>query len=556
MIDTGCTKTLLPPSFNQYAVGEPIGGKHRIQLGGKKQELVAESQRVVHLPVRDINGQIKIMVENCAISSQARYPLLGWSKRPIIRGFKEYRGDAIRVKGVYGEEFLVPIEEGSDMPVLSVEEQHVAERLSVRGEVAGVASSQIFELGGATDLNPQEVKLMDEAARARVLRLLHSRLAHATGRRLYLTLQEKGWSGIFTEAACSKVQCPTCEILNRRKVRIPSVADLKRETLKAGEIAYQDLIHMPHGIGGYEYASIIVDAHSRRISAKALKLKSEAIDHCIWYINRLQTKNMKVREWRSDNGGEFINGEYQTFLRSKGVTHETGAPYTPQSQGLVERANGTFKRLMGKTLRSLGLPINVWPALVPGVVQSLNNVVHATLGESPNRRLRESGADVLPTLVVGDLVTMVDPQDRTVFEGFFGGWTNDRSASVVARGPQGGWIMKRAHPTALKLLAWSGGGRIPQPAGGRLGVPSTTASAKKAIAEPNDISYEDVDGDEYIVAEEGDICGEEEYSRAQRNTDTVELSKGTGIVAKGRSGEWVVAKVLKDGKRMLQVAIL
>ena len=117
VIDTGCTKTLLPPSFNKYAVGKPIGGRHRIQLGGKKQELIAESQRVVHLPVQDIDGNIKIMVEHCAISSQARYPLLGWSKRAIIRGFKEYRGDAIRVQGVGGEEFLVPIEEGRDMPV-------------------------------------------------------------------------------------------------------------------------------------------------------------------------------------------------------------------------------------------------------------------------------------------------------------------------------------------------------------------------------------------------------------------------------------------------------
>ena len=77
VVDTGCTRTLLPISFMKYAVGEPIGGRHKVLLGGKKQYLIAETQRVVHLPVRDVDGRVRLMVERCALSSEARFPLLG-----------------------------------------------------------------------------------------------------------------------------------------------------------------------------------------------------------------------------------------------------------------------------------------------------------------------------------------------------------------------------------------------------------------------------------------------------------------------------------------------
>jgi transposase InsO family protein len=162
---------------------------------------------------------------------------------------------------------------------------------------------------------------------------------------------------MFTERECCDVHCAACKIVNRRNVKVPAVKDARRESLKPGELAYQDLIKMPKGLGAFLYASVIVDAHTRRVAAKALKSKDEAIDHCISYVRRLETEGMQVKEWRSDNGGEFANEEYKAFLRSKGISQEFGAPYTPQSQGLVERANGVFKRLMEKVLRSLGLPV-------------------------------------------------------------------------------------------------------------------------------------------------------------------------------------------------------
>ena len=46
----------------------------------------------------------------------------------------------------------------------------------------------------------------------------------------------------------------------------------------------------------------------------------------------------------SDNGPQFIAGDFKKFIRLSGMTHVRTSPYYPQSNGKLERFNGTFKR--------------------------------------------------------------------------------------------------------------------------------------------------------------------------------------------------------------------
>ena len=43
-----------------------------------------------------------------------------------------------------------------------------------------------------------------------------------------------------------------------------------------------------------------------------------------------------------DQGGEFMRQEFQMFLTSKDVTHQTSIPHTPQYNGHAERFNQTI----------------------------------------------------------------------------------------------------------------------------------------------------------------------------------------------------------------------
>jgi hypothetical protein len=50
-------------------------------------------------------------------------------------------------------------------------------------------------------------------------------------------------------------------------------------------------------------------------------------------------KSIKIL--RTDGGGEY-HGAMATYLKQEGIVHETNAPYTPEQNGVSERANRTL----------------------------------------------------------------------------------------------------------------------------------------------------------------------------------------------------------------------
>jgi transposase InsO family protein len=47
---------------------------------------------------------------------------------------------------------------------------------------------------------------------------------------------------------------------------------------------------------------------------------------------------MSVKAIRTDNGTEFM-GEFATIIKNNGIVHQTTDPYSPQSNGIIERYN-------------------------------------------------------------------------------------------------------------------------------------------------------------------------------------------------------------------------
>ena len=54
-------------------------------------------------------------------------------------------------------------------------------------------------------------------------------------------------------------------------------------------------------------------------------------------VENLSEKKIKI--FRSDNGGEFIGGEFKSFCKEVGNKRELSTPYNPQQNGVVERKN-------------------------------------------------------------------------------------------------------------------------------------------------------------------------------------------------------------------------
>lgn len=58
-------------------------------------------------------------------------------------------------------------------------------------------------------------------------------------------------------------------------------------------------------------------------------------------LNILRTA-LKIKKFRSDNGSEYTSGVFTDFCKSHGIMQEFSSTYTPQQNGVAERANQTL----------------------------------------------------------------------------------------------------------------------------------------------------------------------------------------------------------------------
>ena len=69
---------------------------------------------------------------------------------------------------------------------------------------------------------------------------------------------------------------------------------------------------------------------------------------------------VSIRTLRSDNAREYLSQQFQTFMSSNGILHQTSCPHTPQQNGVVERKN----RHLVETTRTLllhgNVPLRFW----------------------------------------------------------------------------------------------------------------------------------------------------------------------------------------------------
>lgn len=97
----------------------------------------------------------------------------------------------------------------------------------------------------------------------------------------------------------------------------------------------------------------------------------------------------------SDNGPQFIARDFKEFIRISGMTHVRTSPFYPQSNGKIERWNGSMKR---ECIRP-GTPLSMNDAhcLVAGYVDHYNTVrLHSAIGYvAPRDKLKGRAPGIL-----------------------------------------------------------------------------------------------------------------------------------------------------------------
>ena len=81
---------------------------------------------------------------------------------------------------------------------------------------------------------------------------------------------------------------------------------------------------------------------------------------------------MKVKCLRSDNGGEYIDGEFSEYCAAQGIRMKKTIPGTPQQNGVAERMNRTLNEPARSMRLHAGLPKTFWADAVSTAAYLIN----------------------------------------------------------------------------------------------------------------------------------------------------------------------------------------
>jgi transposase InsO family protein len=129
----------------------------------------------------------------------------------------------------------------------------------------------------------------------------------------------------------------------------------------------------------YRYVMTVVDLFSKYAYAKPLRDKEgKTVAKAMKEILEAN-KNPKVIQ--ADNGSEFISEEFKELCDRKGIKIIHSKPYTPSTQGAIERFNKTLKEKLH--WYKLQYATTKWIDILDKMITNYNNSYHNTTNFTP-----------------------------------------------------------------------------------------------------------------------------------------------------------------------------
>ena len=173
--------------------------------------------------------------------------------------------------------------------------------------------------------------------------LWHQRLGHLNRQQLN-TLVNRGLASGITLSTTSKLSfCEGC--VEGKMQQKPFKPVMHQQSKRKLELVHSDVCGplQVESIGGSRYFVTFIDDYSRCVSVHFIKHKTEVFEK-FKLFEAMVTKECgePIRKLRTDNGGEYMSKDFQTYLTSKGIEHQLTVPHSPQQNGVAERLNHTL----------------------------------------------------------------------------------------------------------------------------------------------------------------------------------------------------------------------
>lgn len=193
----------------------------------------------------------------------------------------------------------------------------------------------------------------------------HERLGHLNERDLKNMKKNQLVHGLKFKDCEKLSECEICISEKQTCTPFPKGSDDRTSDLL--EIVHTDVCGpmKVQSVGGKKYFVTFIDDKSRWCEVYFIANKSDVLDafkNYKTYVEKFTEK--KIKNLQSDNGREYVNKEFDDFLRSEGIRRRLTAPYTPQQNGIAERKNRTLVEMARCMMRQAGSPPSFWAEAV------------------------------------------------------------------------------------------------------------------------------------------------------------------------------------------------
>jgi len=129
------------------------------------------------------------------------------------------------------------------------------------------------------------------------------------------------------------------------------------------------------GLMGERYFATFIDESTRRIAITLLTQKSEVSERFMQYRTKVEKETgRKIKSLRSDRGGEYTGNQFWRYLTDHGITQHITTPYTPEHNGIGERANRNIMEIVRCLLCDSGMGKEFWGYAALTAVHIINRL--------------------------------------------------------------------------------------------------------------------------------------------------------------------------------------
>lgn len=185
-------------------------------------------------------------------------------------------------------------------------------------------------------------------------------------------------------------------------------------------------------VHGIRYMVVAVDEFSNYRICTPVKAKSDAKNVVKVVVNQVELESKRtVARIVSDQGTEFLNNDLKEWLAERGVDHMLSTAYTPQQNGVAERAVRVIKEAARTQLVRSKLPATLWAESALTATYALNRAPSPRCAEKTRFELYWGYTPDVSNLKVFGQYSMVKRSDygSNIWEGKsklgrFVGYTN------------------------------------------------------------------------------------------------------------------------------------